>query len=327
MIISRTPFRISFAGGGTDLPAFYQQEPGAVLSTAIDRYMHISVMPRFDDTYRISYSRTEIRPTVGEIEHPIVRTALKRFPSAGGVEIVSMAHLPAESGMGSSSSFTVGLLHALHAYSNQAVSASTLASEACAIEIDELGEPIGKQDQYIAAHGGLQFIQFFPDGRVQTDPVVCSPETRRELNSRLMLFHAGKTRQAGEILERQSAATSSRMDVLRHMRGLAFRLRDVLASGRDLNEFGDILHDGWMAKRSLDGGISAPWIDEHYEAGIAAGARGGKLLGAGGGGFLLFYCEPHLQERVRAALRPLRQYPFTFCPEGSKIIFIGMDRW
>lgn len=327
MIISRTPFRISFAGGGTDLPAFHEQQPGAVLSTAIDRYMHISVMPRFDDTFRISYSRTEIREKVEDIEHPIVRAALSRFPKTGGLEIVSMAHLPAESGMGSSSSFTVGLLHALHAYSNHAVTAETLAAEACEIEIKELGEPIGKQDQYIAACGGMQFIQFFPDGRVQVDPVVSSPATRRELNNRLLLFHAGKTRRAGEILKRQSAATPNRMDVLSRMRDMAFSLRQVLASGRELNDFGAILHEGWLAKRSLDSQISSEWIDDYYDRAMQAGARGGKLLGAGGGGFLLFYCEPHLQDRLRAALQPLQQLPFQFCPEGSKIIHIGTDRW
>ncbi len=327
MIISRTPFRISFSGGGTDLPAYYEQQAGAVLSTAINKYMYISVMPRFGGTFRISYSRTELRERAEEIEHPIVRAALEKHPQPAGIEVVSMANLPAESGMGSSSSFTVGLLHALHAFAGHTVSAETLAAEACEIEIERLREPIGKQDQYIAAYGGMQFIQFFPGGRVQVDPVVCPATTRQELNRRLMVFHVGKTRAARDILKRQSAATPQRMEALSRMRDLAFSLREVLSAGKNLNDFGAILHEGWLAKRSIDESISSPEIDAYYERARAAGALGGKVLGAGGGGFLLFYCEPNLQDRLRQALAELTELPIEFCPEGSKILYVGADRW
>jgi D-glycero-alpha-D-manno-heptose-7-phosphate kinase len=323
MIITRTPFRISFAGGGSDLPAFYNEEPGVVLSTSINKYIYLTVMNRFGNNFRISYSRTELAETVAEIEHRIVRQCLTDLDIKRGMEIVSMADIPAQSGLGSSSSFTVGLLHALYAVQGQLVSAERLAREACQTEIEKLGEPIGKQDQYIAAYGGLQLIEFNPDGTVFVNPVVCAPSTPAELNRRLMIFFTGITRSASGILVKQSASTGQKRPVLRTMCSLARQMRDVLSDGRDLNRFGQLLHEAWEAKRSLETSITNSDIDQYYDRARRAGALGGKLLGAGGGGFLLFYCEPHLQERVRAELAELIYVPFGFDRQGSKIIYVG----
>jgi D-glycero-alpha-D-manno-heptose-7-phosphate kinase len=327
MIITRTPFRVSFAGGGSDLPCYFTQEPGAVLSTAINKYMYLTVNERFGDTFRVSYSRTELVEKVGQIEHPLVRECLKSLGIERGLEIVSVADLPAQSGMGSSSSFTVGLLHALHVLRGHVVSAQRLAEQACHIEIDVLQEPIGKQDQYIAAHGGLQFIQFQPDGQVFIDPVICGKGTWCELNRRLVLFFTGQTRRASEVLSKQRANCETRRPALRQLCQIARDLRDILTVGKDLNEFGRLLHAAWEVKKSLESTITNPQIDEFYARGLQAGALGGKLLGAGNGGFLLFFCEPHLQDRLRAALSELRVVPFSLEREGTKVILVGGDRW
>jgi len=327
MIITRTPFRISFAGGGSDLEAYYQYEPGLVLSTAIDKYMYIAVKEHFGDNFRISYSRTEYADTVEQIQHRIVRESLLRLGVKKGLEIVSMADLPAQAGLGSSSSFTVGLLHALYAMKGNVVTAESLAREACRIEIEKLQEPIGKQDQYIAAYGGLQLIQFNPDGTVFVDPIVCTVETRRELNRRLLLFYTGLTRDARDVLSKQKNNTADRLPVLRRMCDIARELREVLTTCRDLNVFGRLLHTAWEAKKSLEASITNSEIDDYYERGIQAGALGGKLLGAGGGGFLLFFCEPHLQDRLREELAGMKEVPFSLDPQGSKIVYIGSDRF
>jgi D-glycero-alpha-D-manno-heptose-7-phosphate kinase len=327
MIITRTPFRISFAGGGTDLAAYYEREPGAVLSTAIDKYMYITVNERFGNTFRISYSRTELAESPGEIEHPIVRASFEMLDVKTGIELVSIADLPAQGGMGSSSSFTVGILHALHALQGHVVTAKRLAEQACDIEIERLGEPIGKQDQYIAAYGGLQLIQFMPNGQVYVDPVICRPETLQELNRRLMLFFIGGARNARDVLGKQRMNTDEKMPALRRLRDLAFELKDILTLGRDLNAFGHGLHQAWEAKKCLEKSIHNSAIDEYYAKALEAGALGGKLLGAGGGGFLLFFCEPHLQDKVRRALQPLPETRFRMEPQGSKVIYVGSDRW
>ena len=326
MIITRTPFRISFAGGGSDLESFYSGEPGAVLSTAISKYMYLTVNERFANTFRISYSQTELVDTAEQVQHPIVRECLKAVGTRRGLEVVSVADLPAQSGMGSSSSFTVGLLHALHALEGHVVTPEFLAQQACQIEIEKLEEPIGKQDQYIAAYGGLQFIQFQPDGQVCVDPVICKLGTRQELNRRLLLFFTGRTRNAREVLSKQRANTDSRRATLRRMCQIAHELREVLTTGKDLNDFGHLLHQAWVAKRSLELTISNSTIDALYERGLDAGALGGKLLGAGSGGFLLFYCEPHMQPRLREAFADLVEVPFSLEPEGSKVIFVGSNR-
>jgi D-glycero-alpha-D-manno-heptose-7-phosphate kinase len=327
MIITQTPLRISFAGGGSDLESFYCRETGAVLSTAIDKYMYITVKGRFEPNFRIGYSRTELVEKPEDIEHPIVRECLLMNGIRDGLEIVSIADIPAQSGLGSSSSFTVGLLHALHAYRGHVVSAKLLAEQACQIEIERLREPIGKQDQYIGAYGGLQFIQFQPDGTVFVDPVVVTTQTRTELNRRLMLFFTGITRNTRDILSRQKANTEGKRDVLRRMCGIARQLRDVLTAGSDLNAFGRGLHDAWELKKTMEPAIHNPQIDDYYQRALNAGALGGKLLGAGGGGFLLIFCEPHLQDRVRTALAELRLVPFALEPQGSKVVFVGSDFW
>ncbi len=326
MIITRTPFRISFAGGGSDLASYYRHEPGVVLSTAINKYMYLAVKEHFEQNFRISYSRTEIVDTVAQIEHPIVRECLNMFGLRKGLEIVSMGDLPARTGLGSSSSFTVGLLHALYAMHGRVVSRDQLAKEACSIEIEKLREPIGKQDQYIAAYGGMQFIQFNPDGSVFVDPVILSTEVRREFERRLLIFFTGRTRDAREVLTQQNASTGEKLPVLRRMCEIAREMREVLTSGRDLNLFGALLHEAWEAKRSLTEGISNAGIDAWYSRARNAGALGGKLLGAGGGGFLLFFCEAHNHRRVREELSELRELAFSLEPEGSKIVHVGSER-
>jgi D-glycero-alpha-D-manno-heptose-7-phosphate kinase len=327
MIITRTPFRISFAGGGSDLESYYRLEPGAVLSAAVDKYVYIMLTGRFGGTFRISYSKTELVDSVEEIEHPIVRECLVSLGVQRGLEIVSMADLPAQTGMGSSSSFAVGLLHALHAVDGHVVTAQRLAEEACRVEIDVLGEPIGKQDQYIAAYGGLQLIQFHADGHVCVDPVICSTQTRRELNRRLLLFYVGGARAARDILAQQKINTPDRLPALRRLTRIAMQLRDVLTLGRDLNEFGRLLDEAWRMKRTLADSISNERIDQYYERGLRAGALGGKLLGAGGGGFLLFFCDLHLQDNLRRELSVLPELPFSLEPEGSKVIHVGSTLW
>ncbi len=323
MIISRTPFRISFAGGGTDLKAFYKHEPGAVTSTSIDKYMYITVNKRFDHTIRVSYSKTEIVGTVDKIRHPLVREALKLVGISNGIEITSISDIPAGSGVGSSSSFTVGLLNSLHAYRGEHADAETLASEACKIEIDILGEPIGKQDQYIAAYGGLQHIQFNPDDTVFIDPVICAKHTKEELSEKLLLFYTGITRKAKEILQKQKENTHRKVDYLKKMRDLSVEIKNVLIRGKNLDEFGELLHQGWMLKRELVNAISNEQIDRYYQKAIDAGALGGKLLGAGGGGFILIYCEKQNQPKVREALSGLKEVPFNLEPQGSKIIYVS----
>ncbi|MBE9529219.1 MAG: GHMP kinase [Proteobacteria bacterium] len=327
MIISKTPFRVSFVGGGTDLAEFYSVEPGAVVSASIDRYMYICVNKRFDHTIRVSYSKTEIVETVDEIQHPIVKECLKLTGVEDSIEVTSVSDIPAGTGLGSSSSFTVGLLHALYAYKGIHVTPERLASEACRIEIDILKEPIGKQDQYIAAYGGLQFIRFNPDGTVYVDPILCTKEVKKELSENLMFFYTGVSRQASTILTEQKKNTAAKMEHLKKVRDLTPVLRDVLTEGGALTRFGKLLNEGWVLKKSFAEGISNAGIDESYARALEAGAVGGKLLGAGGGGFLLFYVEQQNQAGVREALKDLREVPFSFEPQGSKIIHVGMSAW
>jgi D-glycero-alpha-D-manno-heptose-7-phosphate kinase len=323
VIISRTPFRISFAGGGTDLRAFYQHEPGAVTSTAINKYMYITVNKRFDHTVRVSYSKTEIVETAADVQHPLVREALKKAGVLNGIEVTSISDIPAGTGIGSSSSFTVGLLNALYAYTGTYAPPERLAAEACEIEIDLVGEPIGKQDQYIAAYGGLQHIRFNPDETVFVDPIVCPRALKDALSGRLMLFYTGVTRSASEILSEQRKETGNKLDTLRRMRGLADEIRRVLVHGRPLDEFGRLLHEGWVLKRELASGITNEQVDGAYESARKAGALGGKLLGAGGGGFLLLYVPEARQAAVRQALADLRQVEFGLEPQGTKIVHVS----
>jgi len=328
MIITRTPLRVSFCGGGTDLPSYYTHEQGAVVSTAIDKYVYITInrLSRyFDHRILLKYSQTELVDSVDEIRHPIIREAMIMTGVVESVEITSMADIPAGTGLGSSSTYAVGLLHALHTFKGEYVSARQLAEEACEIEIGRLGDPIGKQDQYIAAYGGICHIRFNTDESVFVDPVVCAQATKKALQDNLLIFYTGVTRRAGQILEVQKASTSKKMDVLTRMRDMCGGLLHVLREGRSLNQFGDILHDAWLEKRSLVDTISNDTINNYYTKAREAGALGGKLLGAGGGGFLLFYVEPQNHGKVREALREMQELPFQFEPQGSKVIYVSDD--
>jgi D-glycero-alpha-D-manno-heptose-7-phosphate kinase len=322
MIISQAPYRVSFAGGGTDLPAFYRQEYGAVLSVAVDKHMYVTVSPRFEPSTRVAYSRTEIADSVAEIQHELVREALKLTGLGRHLEITTVGDVPAGTGMGSSSSLTVGLLLALQAYKGQIVSAKNLAEQACRIEIELLGKPIGKQDQYAAAFGGMNYIRFNPDGSVDVEPVPATPETMQEMQKRVLLLYTQQQRDANTILQRQSDGTKDRMSILRAMRDLAQEMRLAL-SGGGLDEFGRLLHEGWQLKRSLGFGISGDLVDAWYEQARKLGAQGGKLLGAGGGGFLLLFAPPERHNMIREALGNPRELTFGIDRRGGQVIFIS----
>lgn len=322
MILSKTPFRISFAGGGSDLPEFYRRRTGAVVSTTIDKAMYLAIHPYFHDKIRIKYSRTEDVMKVSDIEHPLVRECLRVVGLGSGMEIASFADVPAGTGMGSSSSFTVGLLHALEGLAGKKPSAEELAAAACDIEIERVKEPIGKQDQYASAFGGLNLIRFHSDESVEVRPIACSQATRCELQQRLMLFYIGQERAASTILAEQSRNMSDSQKFTRvaKMAELAEELCRVLEKD-NLDSFGEILHQGWLLKSGVAQGITNEAIDSYYQLAREAGAQGGKLLGAGGGGFLLIYARPEKQPQVRHALRELREMPFGMTREGSQIIY------
>ena len=322
MIISRTPFRISFVGGGTDLAEFYRRRPGAVVSTAIDKYMYVTVNKYFDDSIILKYRRTELVKRVADIRHPILRECLKLVGIDRGVEITSMADVVAGTGLGSSSSFTVGVLHALHAFKGEYRTAEELAREACEIEIARLKEPIGKQDQYIAAYGGFQSIEFMPDDTVRVDPIVLGEKMRADLAERSILLYSGVTRRAGPVLRRFRAKFEVKDRQMTRLRDLAYEAREALRAG-DVDGLGEMLHEGWLLKKGISGGISSPAINRAYEAARAAGASGGKILGAGGGGFLLLFAPPAKRRAVRRALASWREIPFGLEPEGSKIVYVS----
>lgn len=323
MIISQTPYRVSFAGGGTDLPAFYQHEAGAVLSTAINQHMYVTVSPRFEPTTRVAYTRTEIAETIDQIEHELAREALRVTGLGRHLEITTVGDVPAGTGMGSSSSLTVGLLNALYAYRGDIAGPANLARIACQIEIDILGKPIGRQDQYAAAFGGVNYIRFNPDHTVDVEPVPCRPETMDRLQECIILLYTGTRRSADGILKEQSAGTADRMSVLRQMRDLAGDLRNAVAGEGDLDEFARILHEGWELKRSLGFGIAVQQVDDWYQLARNLGARGGKLLGAGGGGFLLLLAPPDAHDAIRAELDHPRELSFSMDRRGSRVIFIS----
>ena len=325
MIITKTPFRISFVGGGSDLPAYYTQRKGAVLSTTIDKYMYISTHKFFEkDKIRCKYSQTETVDHVDELQHPILRTVLKDF-DLNGIEVSSIADIPGGTGMGSSSSFTVGLLHNLTAYSNLDISKEGLGSGACRVELDLLKEPIGKQDQYAAAFGGLNLIEFLPNGSVNIEPVLISDQTRKELNSNLKLYYIGNQRSASGILaeQKKNTAQKEKLDTLGKMVDLVYDLKDALTQG-NLDDFGAILNQNWLLKQSLATGITNQRINDLYATALDAGALGGKLLGAGGGGFMLFYVPTQKQSAVDMAMQTLDAESFDFNMEsfGSQIIHI-----
>ena len=325
MIISKTPLRMSFVGGGSDLPVFYRKFGGAVVSTAINKFVYVTVNKKFDDRIRVSYSKTEEARTVDRIKHPLVREAMKMLGISGGVEITSIADIPAKgSGLGSSSSFTVGLLHALHAYACRYASAEQLARESCEIEIDRCGEPIGRQDQFAAAFGGFNFIEFYPDDSVSIEPIICKRETVQQLEDNTVVFYTGITRSASALLKTQQqvvASEGAKQKVMRKMVELAHQLKAELQKN-NLQAFGEIVHENWQLKRSLTSAVSTSAIDDWYAAGRKAGAVGGKLLGAGSGGFMMFYAPKERHDAIARALQGLRRMDFQFEPQGSKIIFV-----
>ena len=322
MIISQTPYRVSFAGGGTDLPAFSRNEYGAVLSTTIDQHMYVTIHHRFEPTIRVSYSRTETAKTIDEVQHDLVREAMRLIEIDEPLEITTIGDVPAGTGMGSSSSLAIGLLNALFAYKGQVVSRQRLAEMSCRIEIDILNKPIGRQDQYAAAFGGVNYIRFNPDNTVDVEPVPCRAETLAELEQRTLLVYTNQTRDANQILEQQSNGTADRMEVLRQMRDLAGQMREALVGAGDLDHFASLLHTGWELKRSLGFGISSARVDEWYQAARRNGATGGKLLGAGGGGFLLLMAPPWRHRAIREVLGRPRELPFRLARHGSRNIFI-----
>ncbi len=321
MIISQTPLRVSFAGGGTDFSRYYREHEGAVVSSAIDKYVYVVVVPRFDELIIVNYTKKETVEKVSELKHELVREALMRTGVENGVEITTLADVPSEgSGLGSSSTVTVGLLHALYAYKGKLVPAEQLAREACEIEIDICGKPIGKQDQYIAAYGGICQFTFRKDDSVDVKQFKRSPELFHGISRNIMLFYTGRTRKAGNILSVQDQRTGMNLEQLHCLKALAARTAEALDRLR-LWEVGRVLNDGWQLKRQLAEGISSPEIEEMYDLALSAGASGGKICGAGGGGFLLLYCDPAHHKAVRKAMEAYRELPIALDPDGSKIIF------
>lgn len=321
MIATRTPLRVSFFGGGTDFKDYYERDYGCVLSSAINQYVYIIVNKKFDGRIHLNYRITEVVDSVEGITHPTIKEGMKLAGVNEGIEISALADVPAHgTGLGSSSSFIVGVLNALHAYRGDAADAETLAQEAAKIEIDILKEPIGKQDQYIAAYGDLRFIRFNKDGSVTTTPVKASQETVDELYGRLLFFYTGVTRKASDVLAEQKQNIPDKIGTLDSMRKIAEKMFDELNHNR-FGQFGELLHESWQLKQSLASNVSNSMIRQHYKKAIDAGATGGKLLGAGGGGFLLFYCEKEKQDAVRKALSDLKECSFRMEKEGSRIVY------
>jgi D-glycero-alpha-D-manno-heptose-7-phosphate kinase len=321
MIISQTPLRVSFAGGGTDFARYYREHEGAVVSSAIDKYVFVVVVPRFDELIIVNYSKKETVEKVRDLQHELVREAMLRTGVENGVEITTLADVPSEgSGLGSSSSVTVGLLHALYTYKGTLVTAGQLAREACEIEIDICGKPICKQDQYIAAYGGICHFNFRKDDSVDVRPFQRSAELFHGLSRNIMLFYTGRTRKAGNILSVQNGRTEVNLEHLHCLKALVTRSVEALDRLR-LWEIGRVLNDGWQLKRQLAEGISSPEIEQMYDLALGAGASGGKICGAGGGGFLLLYCDPAHHKAVRKAMEAYRELPIALDPDGSKIIF------
>ena len=321
MIIIQTPLRISLFGGGTDFPKYFMEEGGCVLSSAIDKYIFIGIKKRFDRKLRAGYTKTELVDCIDDLDHDLIREAFRKTGITEGVEITTMGDIPSEgSGLGSSSTVTVGSLHAMYTYLGKIVPADLLAAEACEIEIDILGKPIGVQDQYITALGGLRIIEFMPDGQVLSEKVDINQCAPRRLNENLMLFFTGVTRQADTILVEQNDNLGNRLIILRRLKELAYSGRDELIAG-NIDAIGEYLHEGWMLKQQLASRISNPEINNIYDTAKSAGAIGGKITGAGGGGFLLLYCPHGKQETVRSALADLQELSFLLEHDGSKVIF------
>jgi D-glycero-alpha-D-manno-heptose-7-phosphate kinase len=321
LIIVQTPLRISFFGGGTEFRPFFMEEGGCVLSTAIDKYIFVTIKQRFDSKLRIGYTETEMVDEVHQIHHELIRESLQMTRIERGVEITTMGDIPSEgSGLGSSSTVTVGALHAMYAYLGEIVPAERLAREACEIEIEILQRPIGIQDQYIAAYGGLRFFEFLPNGEVTAEKIKLSPEAQRALNNNFMLFFTGVSRNSSTILKEQVGNLKDRMKELREIKHMAYEARCAIET-ENFDELGVLLHQSWELKKRLAGTISNGQINEMYDAALRAGAIGGKIAGAGGGGFLLLYVPIERQNKVRMKLSDLQELPFRLEGDGTKIIF------
>lgn len=326
MIITRAPFRVSFCGGGSDLPSFYEQYGGCVLSTTIKKYMYLTIHNYFHkEQIVLKYSKTEIVDSFSKIEHRIFKQCLTDF-NIKGVELSSMADIPAGTGLGSSSAFTVALLHLLHTYKGEFVSKYKLAKDACAVEIEKLGEPIGKQDQFASAFGGLKFYEFLPNGYVNIEPIIMAPESYRKLEQSLMMFYLGGTHSASKILKEQAKGleNTDKANLQQKMCAITRTLKEELQKN-NIDAMGELLHDNWMLKKMLASGITNPQIDDIYEKAMKAGATGGKLLGAGGAGFMLFFVPLDRKASVRDALADLREMDFEMDNSGSAIIHVDRD--
>ena len=320
VIIVQTPLRISLFGGGTDFPDYFRAQGGNVLSSAIDKYIYVIIKQRFEDQIRISYTKTEIVNQVDDISHELIREALKMTGIKNSVEIVTMGDIPAGTGLGSSSTVTVGALHAFHTYCDQTISMERLAREACEIEVDILKKPIGYQDQFIASYGGLRFFEFHKDGSVGHQAIEIDPEITNQLSDRLLLLFSGTTRKSESILFEQKNNIHNNLIALSKLKEITCDARIALCEGK-LDAIGDLLHESWELKKSLAAGISNGGLEDFYQIARKAGALGGKVTGAGGGGFLMLYCPADKKDDVRSALSHLKELPFRFEPHGSRVIF------
>jgi D-glycero-alpha-D-manno-heptose-7-phosphate kinase len=320
VIIVQTPLRVSFFGGGTDFRTFFAAEGGCVLTSTIDKYIFVTIKQRFDPKLRIGYTQTELVDSLDQIQHELIRECLRKTGITQGVEVSTMGDIPSASGLGSSSTVTVGSLHAMYTFLGETVPSERLACEACEIEIDRLGKPIGIQDQYIAALGGLRFIEFTPEGQVLSRKIELDTALKRKLNENLLLFFTGVTRRADSVLTEQKANINSRLSILREMKQIAYTALDALETG-ELDTIGRLLDESWQLKKQMASKISNNSLDEMYDAARRAGAFGGKITGAGGGGFLLLYCPNERQEAVREALKHLQEFPVQLERYGTKVIF------
>ncbi len=325
MIVTRTPFRISFCGGGTDLPDFYRDNGGCVVSTSIDKYIYLTVARSFHEKLTIlKYSTVETVDDLNFIKHPIFKEVLQTY-GGHGLEINSTSNIPSGTGLGSSSTFTVGLVGAIRILKGKEVSKGILAEEACDIEINRLGEPIGKQDQYAAAFGDLNFIRFNKDDTVEVEPIKITSEEKKRMSDNLMMFYLGGTRSASNILKKYKSNTSSNVMMKKQLSNMAIKLRDNLNNG-DIESLGKMLDEGWKVKKSLASGVSNQIIDEVYDKAISNGAVGGKLLGAGGNGFMLFYVDKENQQAVRNSLSDYREFSFDFDNKGFEVVY-NDEKW
>lgn len=321
MIIVQTPLRVSFFGGGTDFPSYFMEEGGCVLSTAIDKYIFVTIKERFDRKLRVGWTKTEMVDSLSEIQHELIREAFTKTGIQNGVEITTMGDIPSDgSGLGSSGTVTVGALHAMYSLLGELVHAEQLAREACEIEIDILGKPSGVQDQYIAAYGGFRFMEFTTNGEILTEKITLGKDLRKKLNENTMLFFTGVTRRSSTVLSEQKQNIRGRLSILSEMKHITHIARDEMLNGK-IDRLGELLHESWLLKKQLASQISNNELDDIYCAALKAGALGGKISGAGGGGFLLLYCPHERQDSVRQALNGFKELPFKMEPDGSKVIF------